>query len=90
MLVLVVEMATALDYQRAALCFEFFCGQKDSMQKDIHDEMFPIYSGKCLSCKVVHNWVKKFSQGRLKATGDAQPGAEVVERTVKRLLRCGF
>jgi hypothetical protein len=26
----------------------------------------------------------------LKATGDAQPGAEVVERTVKRLLRCGF
>jgi hypothetical protein len=35
----------------------FFYGQKDSMQK-----MFPVYGGKCLSCKAVRNWVKKFSQ----------------------------
>jgi hypothetical protein len=27
--------------------------------KDIHKEMFPVYGGKCLSCKVIHNWVKK-------------------------------
>jgi hypothetical protein len=24
--------------------------------KDIHKEMFLVYSGKCLSCKAVHNW----------------------------------
>jgi hypothetical protein len=38
--------------------------------KDIHKEMFPVYGGKCLSRKVVHNWVKKFSQGRSKVTDD--------------------
>jgi hypothetical protein len=27
--------------------------------KDIHKEMFPVCGGKCLSCKAVHNWVKK-------------------------------
>jgi hypothetical protein len=27
--------------------------------------MFPVYGGKCLSRKAVHNWVQKFSQGRL-------------------------
>jgi hypothetical protein len=26
---------------------------------DIHNEMFPLCIGKCLSCKVVHNWVEK-------------------------------
>jgi hypothetical protein len=36
--------------------------------------------------KAFHNWVKKFSQGRSKVTDDAQPGAEVAEMTVKRLL----
>jgi hypothetical protein len=25
--------------------------------KDIHKEMFPVYGGKCLSRKAVHNWV---------------------------------
>jgi hypothetical protein len=54
--------------------------------KDIHKEMFPVYGGKCLSCKVVHNWVEKFSQGRLKVADDARPGAEVAEMTVKKLL----
>jgi hypothetical protein len=24
--------------------------------------MFPVYGGKCLSRKAVHNWVEKFSQ----------------------------
>jgi hypothetical protein len=58
--------------------------------KDIHKEVFPIYSGKCFLCKAVHNWVKNLSQGHLKVADDAQPGAEVAETTVKRLLCCGF
>jgi hypothetical protein len=39
--------------------------------RDIHREMFPVYGGKSLSRKAVHNWVKKFSQGRLKVADDA-------------------
>jgi hypothetical protein len=31
--------------------------------KNIHKEIFPVYGGKCLSRKAVHNWVEKFSQG---------------------------
>jgi hypothetical protein len=27
--------------------------------KDIHKEMFPVYGGKCVSLKAVHNWVQK-------------------------------
>jgi hypothetical protein len=34
--------------------------------KDIHKEMFPVCGGKCLSRKAIHNWIEKFSQGRLK------------------------
>jgi hypothetical protein len=30
---------------------------------DIHKEIFPVYGGKCLSHKKVHNWVEKFFQG---------------------------
>jgi hypothetical protein len=29
--------------------------------KDIHKEMFPVYGGKYLSRKAVHNWVADFS-----------------------------
>jgi hypothetical protein len=29
------------------------------MQRDIHKEMFPVYGGKGLSRKAVHNWVEK-------------------------------
>jgi hypothetical protein len=45
--------------------------------KDTHKDMFPAYSGKCLLCTVVHNWVDKFSQGYLKVADDAQPGRPV-------------
>jgi hypothetical protein len=45
--------------------------------KNIHKEMFPVYSGKCLSCKAVHNWVEKLSQRCLKVSDDAQPGHPV-------------
>jgi RNA polymerase subunit RPABC4/transcription elongation factor Spt4 len=39
--------------------------------------MFLVYSGKCLSHKVIHNWVKKFSQGCSKVADDAQQGCPV-------------
>jgi hypothetical protein len=29
--------------------------------KDIHKEMFPVYGGKCLSSKAVHNWLANVS-----------------------------
>jgi hypothetical protein len=28
-------------------------------EEDIHKEMFPLYGGKCFSCKAVHVWVEK-------------------------------
>jgi hypothetical protein len=57
--------------------------------KDIHKEMFPVYDGKYLSHKAIHNWVEKFSQGRSKVADDARPSAEVAE-TLERLLWCRF
>jgi hypothetical protein len=39
--------------------------------KDIRKEMFSVYGGKCLSPKVVHNWVQTLSQGRSKVADDA-------------------
>jgi hypothetical protein len=45
-----------------------FLWAKGHNAKGIHKEMFPVYGGNCLSCKAVHNWVKKFSQGRSKFT----------------------
>jgi hypothetical protein len=30
--------------------------------EDVHKEIFPVYGGKCLSRKAVHNWVEIFSQ----------------------------
>jgi hypothetical protein len=41
-----------------------FLWAKGLNAKDIRKEIFPVYGGKCLSCKAVHNWVKKFSQGQ--------------------------
>jgi hypothetical protein len=29
--------------------------------KDIHKEMIPVYGGKCLSYKVIYNWVANVS-----------------------------
>jgi hypothetical protein len=52
---------------------------------DIHKETFPVYGGKSLSRKAVHNWVEKFFQERLKVSDDARPGAEVAETSVLRV-----
>jgi hypothetical protein len=49
--------------------------------KDVHREMYPVYGGKCLSRKAVHNWEANVSlMKRLKR------GCAVAETTVKRLL----
>jgi hypothetical protein len=39
--------------------------------------MFPVYGGKYLSRKAVHNWVEKLSQGRSKVAVDSRPGRPV-------------
>jgi hypothetical protein len=44
--------------QRSIECFLW---AKQFNAKDIHMEMFPLYEGKYLSRKVVHNWVEEFS-----------------------------
>jgi hypothetical protein len=43
--------------------------------------VFPVYGGKCLSRKAVHNWVDEFSLGRSKVADDARPGKEMAEAT---------
>jgi hypothetical protein len=60
-LVSVVKMETVLeecatDEQRSVVRFLW---AKELNAKDIHKEMFPVYDGKCLSCKAIHNWVDK-------------------------------
>jgi hypothetical protein len=61
--------------------------------KDIHKETFPVYSGKCLLRKAVHNWVKKFSQECSTIADDAQPGhpveiaTEATVQWVEELIR---
>jgi hypothetical protein len=40
-----------------------FLWAKGLKAKDIHKEMFPVYDGKCLSRKAVHNWAKNSLKG---------------------------
>jgi hypothetical protein len=91
-LVSVVKMATVLEKytteeQRSIVCFLWAKGLNSN---DIYKEMCPVYGGKCLSRKSVHNYVDRFSQGHSKVAVDARPGAVVAETTVKRFLCCGF
>jgi hypothetical protein len=37
-----------------------FLWPKGLNAKDIYKEMFPVYGGKCLSRKAIHNWWQKF------------------------------
>jgi hypothetical protein len=39
-----------------------FLWARELYAKDIHKEMFPVDSGKCLLLKVVHIWVVNISQ----------------------------
>jgi hypothetical protein len=45
--------------------------------KDIHKDIFPVYGGKCLLPKAIHNWVEKFAQGCSKVADDVRPGRPV-------------
>jgi hypothetical protein len=56
-----------------------FLWAKGLNAKDIHKEMFPVSSGKCLSRKVVHNWVEK--------CGKCFTDDEEVETEVRKWLR---
>jgi hypothetical protein len=51
-----------------------FLWAKGLNENDINKEMFPVCGGKCLSRKVVHKCVDKFSQARSKVADDARPG----------------
>jgi hypothetical protein len=56
-------MATVLqgyttEQQRVLLCVFW---AKWLSVKDIHKEMFPVYGGKCLPFKAIHNWLANVS-----------------------------
>jgi hypothetical protein len=85
-LVSVVKMVTVLEdcntkEQRFVVRFLWAKGLN---AKDIHNEIVPVYGGKCLPCKAVHSWVKQFSQECSKVADDARPGAEVAETAAEK------
>jgi hypothetical protein len=57
-----------------------FLWAKGLCVKDIHKEMFPIYGGKCMSRKAVHNWVAKVSL----MTKRLKRWCEVAETAIKK------
>jgi hypothetical protein len=67
-----------------------FLWGKELNTKDIHNEIFCVDCGKCLSCKVVHSWVKKFPQGHLKVADDARPCAEWLRQQPKDFYAACF
>jgi hypothetical protein len=86
-LVSVVKMATVLEEytneeQRYVV---WFLWGKGLNAKDIHKEIYPLYDGKCLSCKAFTTGRQAF---RWRGRG-SNVGAEVAEK-VNRLLCCGF
>jgi hypothetical protein len=65
-------MATVLECTTEEQRFAVrFLWAKGLNAKDFHKEILPVYGGKCLSRKSVHNWVEKFTQGRSKVGDDA-------------------
>jgi hypothetical protein len=87
-LVSIVKIVTVLEVcttekQRSVVRFLWAKGPNAN---DVHKEMFPVYGGKCLSCKAVHNWVEKFSQDRLKVADDGRP-CRTVEITTEATVQ---
>jgi hypothetical protein len=64
--------------EQHSLCV-FFLWAKVPNEKNIHKEMFPVYGGRCLSCKAVHNSVEK--------RGKPFADEEEVETEVRKWLR---
>jgi hypothetical protein len=76
-------------YYRDQRSVVLFLWAKGLNAKNNHKEMFPVYGGKCLLRRAVHNWVDKFSQGSSKVADDAKRGAEVDETTIKNFYSDG-
>jgi hypothetical protein len=47
--------------QRSVNAFFFLAKALNAEDIHIHKEMFPVYFGKCLSRKAVHDWVENIS-----------------------------
>jgi hypothetical protein len=84
-----VDRAWGVYCRRAAFCCAFLWA-KGLNAKDIHKEMFPVYGGRCLSRKAVHNWVEKSSQGRSKVADDAWQRRLVEIATEATALGCSW
>jgi hypothetical protein len=52
--------------------------------------VFPVYGGKCLSRKAVHNWTEKFSQGRSKVVDDELEVRKWLRQLLKDFCAAGF
>jgi hypothetical protein len=63
-LVSVVKMATVLEgcttEEQNSVVRSFLCA-KGLNENHIHKEILPVYSGRCLSRRAVHNWVANVS-----------------------------
>jgi hypothetical protein len=82
----VLEVCTA-EQQRSVVLFLW---AKELNAKDVHKDMFPVYGGKCLSRKAVHNWVEKRDK---RFADDEEVETEVrnwLRQQSKKLLCCGF
>ena len=64
-----------------------FLWAKKIEAKDIHKEMLPMYGEHCLSRQVVHNWVRKFSEGRTSIQDEHRAGRLVEIATPETLQR---
>jgi hypothetical protein len=82
-LVSVIKIATTLQECTSTIVEQRsvvrFLWEKGLTAKHIHKEMFPVYGGKCLSRKAVHNWDEK----RDKRFADD----EEVETEMREMLR---
>jgi hypothetical protein len=58
-MVTMLEGCATKEHRSVMGLFFLFCGQEVLTANNIHKEMFPIYGGKCLSHKAVHNWAEK-------------------------------
>jgi transposase-like protein len=77
----------ATEEQRSAVRFLWAKGLN---AKDINEEMFPVYCGKCLSRKTVHNWVEKRDK---RFADDEEVETEVrkwLRQQSKDFLCCGY
>jgi hypothetical protein len=52
--------------------------------------MFPLYGGKCLSHKAVHNWVDKLFHGRPKVSDDETVARNWLRQQSKDFYAAGF